>query len=335
MILISGATGMIGSHLAYKLLSNGEQLRAMKRQSSSLQTIEKVFSYRDKNYKQLLDKIEWVDCDITDPEAVSEAMKDVDYVYHTAAIVSFSDTNRAQIIQNNVEGTKNMVNSAVRLGVKKFCHVSSSSALGDVPDGEIITEKSMRNPKISHSGYSESKYLSELEVWRAINEGLNAVIVNPTIILGEGNWSSGSSQIFKTVADGLKFYPPGLNAFVDVLDVVDIMTGLMSSNISGERFVVAGHNLSFKQMFGMIARSFGMKEPNTKATSFLLGMAWRLEAFLSLFRKGEARITSESVKSSQKLLIYSNDKITQSLDFKFRNMEDTVARITKNYKNGG
>ncbi len=332
MILISGATGMVGSHLALKLTTSGEQVRAMKRSSSSMQTIERVFAYHSKDYKQLLDKIEWVECDITNYDSVINAMQGVDYVYHTAAIVSFDDKNRESIIRNNVSGAKNMVNAALSLGVKKFCSVSSSSALGDVPDGEIIKEESMRNPKISHSGYSESKYLSELEVWRAIHEGLDAVIVNPTIILGSGNWDSGSSQIFKTVANGLKFYPPGHNGFVDVLDVVDIMTGLMNSNISGERFIVSGHNLSFKDMFGLIAETFGLPSPSIKATNFMLGLAWRAEAVLSKFRKGEAKISNESVKSSKKLLVYSNDKVCESLNFKFRDIKDTVERIVKNYK---
>ncbi len=332
MILVSGGTGMVGAHLLYKLLSNGEKVRAIKRSTSSLKTIETIFSYHSKDYKKLLEQIEWIECDITNANSVYNAMQGIDYVYHTAAIVSFDDRKRDSIITNNITGTKNMVNAALQTGVKKFCHVSSSSALGDVSDGDIITEESLRNPSIKHSAYSESKYLSELEVWRAINEGLNAVIVNPTIILGEGEWSTGSSRIFKTVAEGLKFYTKGTNGFVDVADVVDVMIGLMKSDISGERFIVAGHNLSFKEMFGKIAKALNVKAPNIKANNLMLAIAWRAEMALSLITRKEPRITYDSIKSSKKLLQYSNEKLFNNLDFKYREIDETVLRITKNYK---
>ncbi len=333
MILVSGGTGMLGAHLLLKLVLNGKKVRALKRQQSSLQTIEKIFLYHSKNYRELLKKIDWFECDITNASSVVEAMQDIDYVYHTAAIVSFDDKKRDAIIRNNVSVTKNMLNAALRLGIKKFCHVSSSAALGDVSDGEILTEESMRNPKMQHSGYSESKYQSELEVWRAINEGLNAVIVNPTIILGSGNWDRGSSKIFQTIEKGLKFYPPGQNAFVDVWDVVDILTELMDSNISAERFIVSGHNLSFQKMFTIIADAFNVKAPNIKANNFMLALAWRFEAFLSFLGSREAKISRESVKSSKKHLIYSSEKLFDNLNFQYRKIEDTVERIVKNYKN--
>ncbi len=332
MILVSGGTGMVGAHLLYKLLSNGEKVRAIKRSTSSLATIEKIFSYHSQDYKELLDQIEWVECDITNAYSVHNAMQGVDYVYHTAAIVSFDNRRKYTIIQNNATGAKNMVNAALQTGVKKFCHVSSSSALGDVPDGELITETSLRNPGIRHSAYSESKYLSELEVWRAINEGLNAVIVNPTIILGEGQWNTGSSSIFKTLADGLKFYPTGNNGFVDVLDVVDAMTGLMNSDISGERFIVSGHNISFKEIFEKIAKSLNVKAPGIKANNIMLAVAWRAEKVLSIIMQKEARITYDSVKSSKKLLRYSSEKLLNNIDFKYRSIEDTISRIANNYK---
>ncbi len=333
MILVSGGTGMLGSHLLLKLAMKNEKIRAMKRSTSSFSTIEKVFAFHSKNYKQLLSHIEWVDSDITDSQSVSQVMKGIDYVYHTAAIVSFDERKHDFIIKNNILGTQNMVNAAVFHNVKKFCHVSSSAALGDEIGDNFITEESVRNPKEKHSAYSESKYLSELEVWRAINEGLNAVIVNPPIILGAGNWESGSSSMFKTIGKGLKFYPGGANCFVDVMDVVDVMIQLMQSDISSERFIVAGHNMGFKQLFDKIAEALNVQKPSIEANAFMLGAAWRLETLFSRLRGIEPRITKSSVESSKKLTKFSSSKLIDNLGFKFRDIDSSIARIAKNYKN--
>ncbi len=333
MILVSGATGMVGAHLLLRLLQKGEQVKAIKRKTSSLNTIEKVFRYNCENHEEFLQKIEWVELDITNTEAVFEVMKGVKSVYHAAAMVSFNDKNREHIIFNNVTATKNMVNAAIANDIEKFVHVSSSSALGDEENGKLVTENSERSPSKRHHGYSESKYLSEMEVWRGINENLNAVIVNPTVILGSGDWNTGSSNMFKAIANGLKFYPPGTNGYVDVLDLVDILIALMKSNISGERFIVSGHNLNYKEIFGKISRAFDLKEPNIKASPFMLGLAWRLEAVRCFIMRKEPMITKASTRSSRKLLKYSSKKLIKTLDFKYRKIEDTIDRITRNYKN--
>lgn len=332
MILVSGGTGMLGAHLIYELLANNEKIRAIKRKTSSLATISKVFSYHSKDYQQLLQKIEWIELDITNTEAVFGAMQDIDDVYHAAAIVSFNNKNSSTIIENNIKATQNMVNAAIANNVRKFCHISSSAALGDAKNGELIDEKSYRNPKKEHSAYSESKYLSELEVWRGINEGLNAVIVNPTIILGEGNWNNGSAGIIKTVAKGLKFYPPGTNGYVDVKDVVDIAMQLMESNISEERFVVSGHNLDYKEIFGKIANALNLQKPNIKARPIMLNIAYRLEAVYAFLSRKEPRITKSSIQSSMKLLKYSSKKLENTLNFKYRPIDDSISRIANNYK---
>jgi dihydroflavonol-4-reductase len=249
MILVTGGTGMLGAHLLYKLTKSNSKIRATKRKSSDLSMVERIFSYFDNDYKSLFEKIEWMEADILDPESILTVMKDVDFVYHSAAMVSFDPSDYDKLLHVNIKGTKNVVNAALEHGVKKFCHVSSTSALGDAINGESITEETFRNPKMKHSGYSISKYLSELEVWRGITEGLNAVIVNPSVVLGAGNWETGSPSIFSAVNDGMRFYTEGSMGYVDVVDVVEIMIRLMESEISGERYIVSAENISFKDFF--------------------------------------------------------------------------------------
>ncbi|MCF6240091.1 MAG: SDR family oxidoreductase, partial [Bacteroidales bacterium] len=219
MILVSGGTGMLGAHLLSELVMLHEKVRAIKRTNSSLAQVKKIFSYRYQNFEKIFSQIEWVDADILDAESVNAAMEGVDKVYHCAAMVSFNPAKKYQMIDINVKGTANMVNSAIAVGVKMFCHVSSIAALGESENEMPVNEETFRKPNKKYSGYSISKYRSELEVWRGISEGLSAVIVNPSVILGVWDWKNGSSGIFKKVYQGLKFYTEGVTGYVDVLDV--------------------------------------------------------------------------------------------------------------------
>ena len=231
MVFVTGGTGMVGAHLLYDLVSNGEKVRALKRPGSSIRRAEKIFSYYSSEYQLLLQNIEWVDGDILDKDGLGELLAGVDQIYHCAAIVSFDSRDREIMIHNNVEGTANLVDMAVSLHIPRFCHVSSVSAIGSPPEGIEANEDHPWRNNMDHSAYGESKYLSEMEVWRAIFLGLNAVIVNPSVIIGPGDWKSGSSLLFSTVWKGLKFYTKGGTGFVDVRDVTKVMRLLMADDV--------------------------------------------------------------------------------------------------------
>ena len=227
MIFVTGGTGLVGAHLLYELTLAGHNVKALKRKTSNLQQVVKTFSYYTQNPDELFARIEWVDGDILDYFAIENLLKGVTEIYHCAAIVSFDPKERKKMISNNVEGTANLVNAAIENGVKKFCHVSSVAALGLVENGAMITEETNWVPSKKVSGYSESKFFSEAEIWRGMEEGLDAVIVNPSIILGPANWDTGSAKMFKTVWDGMKFFTRGITGFIDVKDVVRAMILLM------------------------------------------------------------------------------------------------------------
>lgn len=332
MILVSGGTGMLGAYLLSELVRNEEKIRAIKRTNSSLEQVKKIFSYVHKDYEKAFSRIEWVEADIVNSETVNEAMKGVTEVYHCAAMVSFNPAKKYQMIDINVKGTANMVNAALAEGVEKFCHVSSIAALGESEDGQPISEDTFRKPNKKYSGYSISKYRSELEVWRAISEGLNAVIVNPSVILGAWDWENGSSGIFKKVYQGLKFYTEGVTGYVDVWDVVHIMLKLMESNIFGERFIVSSENLSYKQILASIANSLNKPQPSIHAKPWMLNIVLVAEALKSKLTGKDPMITRDTAISAQSVSIYNNEKIKKALNYEFIHIEKTIKNITERFK---
>lgn len=326
-ILVTGGTGMTGAHLLLKLAEKEYNISAIYRNKYNTEITKRIFNYNKNNGNELFTKINWIEADITDVYSINEVMKNKDYVYHAAATVSFSPSDKSKMIFNNVKGTANIVNSALINNVKKLCHISSVSALGNSLNGDFITENSERKNTGNISDYGKSKFLSEREVWRAIAEGLNAVIVNPSVILGVGNWEHGSPRMIKTVWDGLKYYTNGGNGFVDVKDVVDIMIKLTESDISGERFIINSENLPFREIFDDIAENLQKKKPNVFASDLMLNSLKIFDKIRFLILGKEPRITKYTKHSAQKTERYSNDKIKQVLNYDFKPINESIKNI--------
>ena len=327
MITITGSTGLLGSRLLFDLVSNGHNVRALKRTSSNTDYVKQVFSHYSAESDSLFRKIEWVDFDILDFDSVIESLEGTTKLYHAAAFVTFDPKDRRNMISINSQGTANIVNACVELKVEKLCHVSSTSALGSVPEGEMVKEDIIWTPDKMSTAYSISKFRSEMEVWRGMEEGLNAVIVNPSIILGAGFWNKGSSSIFKTINKGLHYYVNGVTGFVSVKDVSKCMVLLMDSNISNERFIISSQNLSYKEVFGMIATSLNVSPPKVEASPFLAGIACRLDFLRSVFT-GKRVITSEAVQAGRKRVYFSNEKIKTALGIEFEEINDVIKDVS-------
>lgn len=328
MILVTGSTGLLGSHVVCELLANGHRVRALYRNAERKRITESVvrFYYPDES-DGMLQQINWVEGDVLDLVSLTDALSGCEKVIHCAALVSFHRRDFMRLFEQNRQGTANVVNVALEQGVKQMVHVSSTAAVGsdsDVQDG-IRRESNHWNANESVSGYSLSKYSAEKEVWRGIEEGLPAVIVNPSVMFGPGNWEESSLKIIRTLKDGLKYYTPGGNAFVDVRDVAFVIRRLMEEEVTGERFLVTGHNLLFKELFDAICAQLQVKAPYKIAGPFLTGMAWRLSGIVARFKGTRPTITKESAESSQKIRVYSSEKILKQLpDFTFRSLEDTI-----------
>jgi len=285
MILVTGATGLVGEHLLKKLANTNVPVRAL---------------YRSSHPDIPWENIEWFKADILDVTALDNAMAGIDQVYHCAAIVSFDPKKKHELYKTNVEGTANVVNAALDAGVKKLLFVSSVAALGRIrQDGNPVNETMQWTKETGNSEYGRTKYLAEMEVWRGIGEGLNAVIVNPVVILGGSDWTKGSTEIFKSVYDEFPWYTEGISGFVDVDDVVKAMVLLMNSDIEAEKFILSADNISFKQLFTMIAEAFNKKPPHKKVTPFIAAMVWRLEAVKGKLSGKSPLLTKETAKTAQ------------------------------------
>ncbi len=317
MILLTGATGFLGSHVLYKLLLNGEKVRATKRISSSLENVKRVFKFYGEDKLSLLDKVEWADADLLDVFEVEEAVKGVDEIYHCAAVVSFNPKDKEAMLHTNSSGTENLVNAALEAGVKKFCHVSSIAALGRNSTKDIVTEKIWWKPSPKNSDYSVSKYRAEREVWRASEEGLNVVIVNPSVIIGPGDFSSGAYKMMQQAYKGISFYTDGATAFVDVRDVADAMIKLMKSEIKNERFIVSAANVSYREFFDILHDAFGKNRPSIKASKTIVQLASYADKVKSVITGSEHAITADTVNAISSSHRYDNAKLISQIGIQY------------------
>lgn len=328
MIFVTGGTGLVGAHLLYELTSAGRKVKALKRETSNLQQVLKTFSYYTENAQKLFEQIEWVDGDILDYFSLENILQGVSEIYHCAAIVSFDPKERKKMITNNVEGTANLVNAAIENGVQKICHVSSIAALGRLENGQSVTEETNWVPTKKISGYSESKFFSEAEIWRGIEEGLDAVIVNPSIIFGPANWETGSAKMFKTIWDGMKFYTKGVTGFVDVKDVARAMVLLMDESnfetTKNQRFLLNAENLGYREVFTQIADALEKPRPKYFATNFLLGLVWRIARLSSYFTQKPTMISRDSVANSNQIYNFDGSKITKTLNFQYLPISESI-----------
>ena len=335
MVLVTGATGLVGSHLVLHLLENGENVRAMYRNIETTEKTKALFKMFDK--ENLFDKIEWIQADIIDIPSLAKAFANIEKVYHCAAMISFEPKDEVQLRKVNIEGTANVVNFCLDFKVKKLCYVSSIAALGDLKDHEtIITETTEWNPEKEHSDYAISKFGAEIEVFRGQQEGLETVIVNPGVILGQvpnlKDFTSGSSAIYAKVKKGLFFYTKGSTSFVSVNDVVKFMRFLMNSDISNERYILSAGDFTFKDIITYIAKSLGLKPPTVYVRPFIIEMVWRIDWLISNILFKERTLSKAMAKSLNAEESLSNKKLKEALHYDFENIEAYCATIGKNLK---
>lgn len=333
MILVTGGTGLVGSHLLYQLSKENKSIKAIYRNEKKLAIVKKVFSYYSQNPDALFNNIDWVRADLLDIPLLTEAFKDVSYVYHCAAFVSFEPNKYHLLRKTNIEGTANIVNLCIANNVKKLCYVSSVAAIGHTNNNEKIDENTQWNPEADNSVYGITKYGAEMEVWRGTQEGLDAVIVNPGVIIGPGIWKYGSGNIFKKVANGLTHYTTGAVGYIDVFDVVNSMTQLLESNIKNERFVLVAENWTYKYFIDCIANALKVKSPSKKAGKTILGIGWRVDWIYCKLTGKRRTLSKQLANTLMTKSLYNNNKIKHSLDFTFKPIEDAVKEVSIIYLN--
>lgn len=325
MIFVTGATGLVGSHLLVKLLQDKQPIRALYRIEKKLEQAQKIIQhYLSKDELHLLDQIEWIQGSINDIPLLENAFEGITHVYHCAAWISFDPKNYKKLRKVNIRGTANIVNFCIKNKVQKLCYVSSIAAIGKDVNKEIIDESAEWYPEATDSVYAITKYGAEMEVWRGTQEGLDAVIVNPGVIIGPGFFQSGSGSLFTQVHKGLNHYPIGITGYIGIHDVVDIMQQLMKKNIKNERYILVAENLSFKNLFTMIAIALDKNPPQKKVSRKLLNVIRILQWLGKSIFGTKQFIFKSSVHSAFEISHYDNTKIKTTLDYKFASIEETI-----------
>ena len=314
-VLVTGGTGFIGAYIIQELITKGYSVKALHRSNNFPFYIS----------KETLSKVEWIQGDILDVVTLENAMEYVDAIIHSAAIVSFDKKLREQMYRINVEGTANVVNLALEKNIKRLIHISSVAAIGRTAKGQTVDEEKKWVTSSLNTHYAISKQKSEMEVWRAMAEGLSAVIVNPSTVLGFGNWNSSSTAIFKNIYHGFSWYSEGENGFVDVKDVAEVAVALIDAEITGQRFILNGDNWPFRKLFNSIADQFKKPQPHRLATPFLGEIAWRMEHLKSYFSGHRPLLTKESAKVAHSRTNFDNSKILKALPgFNFTPLQQTI-----------
>ena len=332
MILVTGGTGLAGSHLLLELTARGTHVRALHRESSKTDYVKHVFDAYADDPDQQLKLIEWVEGDVLDIYSLEDAMDGVTQVYHNAAVVSFSPHKREIMHQVNVEGTANVVNAAINKGVKKICHLSSIAALGRAKQDGITDESTEWVTSRYNSNYAISKYNGEREIWRGTAEGLDAVVILPSIILGLSDINNGSMQLFKTIMKGIPFYTPGSNGYIDARDIARAQIFLMESEVKNEKFVLSAENLGYREVLRMIADGLEKPYPKIRVNKPLALTARYFFKIKSLLNGKDPIITKETARTAMRTYTYNTDKFISLSGMKYIKISDTISSICSIYK---
>jgi dihydroflavonol-4-reductase len=332
MILVTGGTGLVGSHLLYQLTAKNEKIKAIYRTEKSFEAVKRVFSYFTDDVDLHFSKIDWIQADITDVPSLTAVFKEITIVYHAAALVSFDEKEYRKMRKINIEGTANIVNQCIANSVKKLCYVSSIAAVGDAINNETVTEENEWNPEANNNGYAITKHGAEMEVWRGSQEGIDVVIVNPGVILGAGFWNVNTGQFFSKAANGFKYFTEGVTGFVGVKDVAKAMIQLTESSVKNEQFILVSENNSFREIFTFIANEFGKKPPTIRVSKTLSKILRRMDAVVTFITRKKRLITKDSVKSLHGKTSYSSRKIKERTSFEFTSINFVIKDVCKSYR---
>ncbi|MEO9892165.1 NAD-dependent epimerase/dehydratase family protein [Aurantibacter sp.] len=323
MILVTGGTGLVGSHLLLKLVTNGKSVRAIHRKHSDLNHVLKIFSKYVDNAKELYQKIDWQEADINNIPALENAFKEITHVYHCAALISFDPKDYHKLKKSNVYGTANIVNLCLANNIKKLCYVSTIGTIGKSLNGKMNTEATDWSESDANV-YALMKQKAEMEVWRGSQEGLHVVIVNPGVIIGPTKWNQGSGSLFSTAYKELNFYPPGGTGFVTVNDVVNIMFQLMNNSIKNERFIVVAKNLSYQEILNKVTSALAKKSPKKELKLWQLKVLRFADFCRSKITGKQRKITKNSIQSFKNRQHFDAGKVQKDLKFEFEDLTKTI-----------
>lgn len=320
LILVTGGTGLVGSYLLRYLVRDGQAVRALRRPGSSTLLAGEADG-----------QVEWVDGDLLDPGSLEDALEGVDTIIHAAALVSFSPNDRDALVRVNRDGTANLVNAALYQGVRRFIHLSSVAALGRKSGNASIDESTAWQFTPTLPRYSVSKFQAEREVWRGQAEGLWVAVVYPSLIFGSGWWTVGTNRMFSHVDRELPFYPPGANGVVDVRDVARAVMLLLHHGQDGDRYLLNGHNISYRDLMVQIAGALGRKAPHLPMQRWQARLLLIGEAIRSRLLQQPPLLTPETVRNSFQHFSYNNERSQRQLSLSYTPIEQTIRETAAQY----
>ena len=329
MNLVTGATGLLGTHLMMELLSRGERVLALVRPSANRQSVEDVFRFCNNTH---FADIEWVEGDVLDIDSLEAAMQGCSHVFHCAAIVSYHPSERAEMYRVNTEGTANVINMALHLGNIKVGFVSSIAAVGKAKNNDRVDEESEWVENDMNTHYAITKQLSEMEFWRGIHEGLEGVAFNCGFIIGPGSFERSSPSLFRKLNEGMRFYPPGGTGFIAAADAAWCIAELTLGPTTHERFILVTENRSMKEIFQLVAKSLGVKVPTQEAKPWILQVA-RIAEWLKEKTTGrKALVTSETVKNASLHFYYDSSKMQQATNLQATPISEAIEQTAAYFK---
>jgi len=333
MIFLTGATGFLGSYVAYFLLNEYEEISAIKRKTSSLDQLKLVFDFMaGEKADSYLKRINWIEADLMNEGLLFDILGAYEKVYHTAAMVSYNPSRKKEILSRNITGTANLVDASIENGIKEFHYVSSIAAL-ERKQKDLINERQQEFERDFPSAYAESKFRAEQEVWRGYAEGLEGVIINPSLILGPGDYSKSSPRVFQSINKGMPFYPPGYASIVDVRDVASFFIDLSKDKkFYGERYVLSAESMPYKDFFTLLATELGVKAPGIAVNTRVAWFYGLLQEMSSLLFGKEPSITRELAKSASKKYEYDNAKVKEALNKDFWQVTQTIKETVEHFK---
>jgi len=310
---ITGCNGLVGSYIARKLLDQGEEVSALRREKSSLDQV-----------KDIENDIQWYEGDILDVLSIEKPIEKADFVIHCAGMVSFLPKDFHLMYKVNVEGTANIVNTCLKIGGKKLLYISSVAALGVDAKQDIVDESQKWDNSGMNTKYGLTKFMGEEEVWRGNAEGLDVIVVNPSVVLGRGEWGRSSLALLEFASKSPIFYPEGNINFIDARDLADIIYQLIEGGHFNEKYIVSAGNISFKDMLFKLTAAMGKKPPKFKINAILASLALVGDKFVAMFTSNSQKLSKELIRNGKRKTLFSNKKINDRLGFTFRKLEDTI-----------
>lgn len=311
-ILITGITGLFGSQLA-KEFSQVGSIHGLIRENSNHGMVNQPDF-----------QIEWHKGELSDVDSLLDALQGIDIVIHSAGLVSFSPQDEDKLYEVNSVGTANLINAMITAGVSKLVHVSSVAAIGRNPELNVIDEEYKWADSPFNTPYALSKYWAELEAWRGEQEGLDLIVVNPSILLGKASYTKSSSAIYSYVLEGNKFYPKGDLNFIDVRDAAKITRMLVENNAWGERFILNKQSISYRDFFSEVAAVFGKKAPTIPVSDWLISFASLTMAVLNILGISKFPLNKQTARLSQQKIRFDNSKVEKLFGYQYYSLRQSL-----------